>query len=349
LRAETVLQKLPSLRTGEFLMLSPDIYDDVVNFQVRWLVTDHLTLDEKDIQKYLPSESKQFFAKYQQEQEKREAEKSIAAVPPSEGLAERIQLFLNSVRQSVSKEYVANNLDVTVKDVEVALASLVRSKVVKKAKSRGSEEVLYWLSKFDFNPYKNVLGEILAIPARITQVEAIKRAKSYLEGGLFFKKEEIYDAEFTYFPIWKVSATRKAKHLFFFRRKELDTFYLSATTGALISLEKNAMLFHRLMTKSVEKLKDLDDDDDIAFIPKLPKEVQNLPKIKIGRDKIYSILTLMLGVKPVSAEVALLPVWKLKIRQKKKKKKRTIVLDAATGRTLAGHFRPRRSSQKRKN
>jgi hypothetical protein len=108
-------------------------------------------------------------------------------------------------------------------------------------------------------------------------------------------------------------------------------------------------LFHRLMTKSVEKLKDLDDDDDIAFIPKLPKEVQNLPKIKIGRDKIYSILTLMLGVKPVSAEVALLPVWKLKIRQKKKKKKRTIVLDAATGRTLAGQFRPRRSSQKRKN
>jgi hypothetical protein len=347
-RAETVLQKLPSLRTGEFLMLSPDVYDDVVNFQVRWLVTDHLTLDEKDIQKYLPSESKQFFAKYQQEQKKK-PEKPVVKAPPSEALEERIRLFLNSVRQSVSAKYVADNLDVTIKDAEAALALLVRSKVVKKAKPRGSKEVLYWLSKFGFNPSKNVVGEVLVIPARITQVEAIKSAKLYLEGGLFFKKEEIYDAEFSHLPIWKVSATRKAKHLFFFRREELDTFYLSATTGAMICLEKNAMLFHRLMTKSVEKLKDLDDDDDITFIPKLPEEVQKLPRIKVGKDKIYSTLRLTLGVRPVSAEIALLPVWKLKIRHKKREKKRTIVLDAATGRTLAGQFRSCRSSKKRKN
>jgi hypothetical protein len=347
-RAETILQKLPSLRTGEFLMLSPDVYDDVVNFQVRWLVTDHLTLDEKDIQKHLPSESKQFFNKYQQEQKEKKTKPTIPS-PPSEALKERIKLFLNSLRQTVSAKYVADNLDVTVKDAEAALATLVGSKVVKKIKTRTNEEVLYWLSKFDFNPSKNILGEILVIPVRITQVEAIKRTKIHLESGLFFKKEEIYDAEFSYLPIWKVSATRKAKHLFFFRRKELDTFYLSATTGAMISLEKNVMLFHRLMTKKVEKIRDLDDDEDITFIPKLPKEVQRLPKIKMGREQIYSTLRLTLGVRPLSAEVALLPVWKLKIRHKKKKKKRTIVMDAATGRTLAGQFRSRHSSQKRKN
>ncbi len=342
LRAEKVLQKLPSLRTGEFLMLSPDIYDDVVNFQVRWLVTDHLTLDEKDIQKHLPPESKKFFKKYQ-EQKKKKEEKPIP--PSSEALAERIQLFLNSVRQSVSAEFVADNLDVTLKDAEDALASLISSKVVKKGKPRGSDEVLYWLSKFGFNPSKNIVGEVLVVPARITQVEAIKRAKSCLEGGLFFKKEEIYDAEFSYLPIWKVSATRKSKHLFFFRRKELDTFYLSAATGAMISVERDTMLFHKLMTKSVEKIKDLDDDEDITFIPKLPKEVQKLPRINVGKDKIYSILRLTLGVRPVSAEVTLLPVWKLKVRHKKKKKTRTIFRDAATGRILAGQFRLGRSSK----
>jgi hypothetical protein len=346
-RAETVLQKLPSLRTGEFLMLSPDVYDDVVNFQVRWLVTDHLTLDEKDIQKYLPPESRQFFAKYQLKQKKK-AEKPVAAVArPSKGLAERIQLLLNSVRQSVSAEYVAENLDVPVEDAEASLARLVRTKVVKRAKARGGGEVLYWLSKFDFKPSKNVVGEVLVVPTRITQVEAIKRAKSCLEGGIFFKKEEIYDAEFSHLPLWKVSATRKAKHLFFFRKEELDTFYLSAATGAMISLEKTAILFHRLMTKSAEKLKDLDDDEDITFIPKLPKEVGKFPKIKLGRNKIYSTLRLTLGVKPVSAEIALLPVWKLKVRHKKKKKKRSIFLDAATGRRLAGNFRASHSSRKR--
>jgi hypothetical protein len=192
------------------------------------------------------------------------------------------------------------------------------------------------------------LGEVLAIPTRITQVEAFKRAKSWLESGLFTKKEEFYDTTFSHLPIWKVSATRKTKRLFFFRSEEVDTYYVSATTGAMISLEKGAMLFHKLMTKSAGKLKDLDDDDDITFIPRLPREILRIPKIKMGQDKIYSTLRLTLGVSPVSSEIVLLPVWTFKVRHKKKKKKRSIVMDAATGRRLVGHFKPqRRSTRKR--
>jgi hypothetical protein len=348
--AETVLQKLPSLRTGEFLMLSPDVYDDVVNFQVRWLVTNHLTLDEQDIPESIMPEAKQFFAKYQLTEEKKEkpVKRALPSPPPEKMLPDRIKLFLNSVRQSVSAEYVAENLGAVVKDVEKALNSLVKSKVVKKSRVKGDEEYLYWLSKFGFEPSKNVLGEVLAIPTRITQVEAFNRAKSWLEGGLFLKKEEFYDASFSHMPIWKVSATRKAKRLIFFRKEEVDTYYVSATTGALISLERGAMLFHTVMTKGAGKLKDLDDDDEITFIPRLPKEVPRLPKVKIGRDKIYSKLRLTLGVNPVYSEIVLLPVWSLKVRHKKKNKKRTIVMDAATGRQLVGNFISKRSSSRKR-
>ncbi len=351
--AEAVLQKLPSLRTGEFLMLSPDVYEDVVNFQVRWLVTEHKTMDEQDIPQALAPETKQFFKKFLQKQEKTEkiskpALPSAPPQPPSKTLAERIQLVLNSVRQSVSAEYVAENLSVLVNDAEKALNSLVRSKVVKKSRVEGDEEYLYWLSKFGFEPSKNVMGEVLAIPTRITQVEAFKRAKSWLEGGFFSKKEEFYDATFSHMPIWKVSATRQSKRLFFFSKEELDTYYLSGTTGALISIEKDAMLFHKLITKSAGKLKDLDDDDEITFIPRLPKEVPRIPKVKIGRDKIYSTLRLTLGVRPVSSELVLLPVWSLKVKHKKKKKKRTIIMDAATGRRIVGHFRSQRSSTRKR-
>ena len=340
--AEAVLQKLPSLRTGEFLMLSPDVYDDVVNFQVRWLVTDHLTLDEKDIAQSLTPESRQFFAKYQQKQKTKKEKEPGSPVLTSKALAERIKLFLNSVRQTVSAEYVAENLNVIVNDVENALNSLVKSKVVKKSKVKNNEESLYWLSKFGFEPAKNVLGEVLAIPPRITQVAAFNKAKSWLEGGLFIKQEVFYDANFSHLPIWKVSATRKATRLFFFRSEELETYYLSATTGAMISIEKGEMMFHKLMTKNAGKLKDLDDDYDITFIPRLPKEIPRIPKIKIGRDKIYQKLRLTLGVSPVSSELVLLPVWSLKVKHKKKQKKRTIVMDAATGRRLVGHFKPQR-------
>ncbi len=96
-----------------------------------------------------------------------------------------------------------------------------------------------------------------------------------------------------------------------------------------------------MMTKGVEKLKDLDDDEDIAFIPKLPGEVESFPRVGRGIDKIYRTLQLTLGVKPVSAEMILLPVWTLNVRHKKTLTKRTITMDAATGRILSGHFRTR--------
>ncbi len=346
--SEAVLQKLPSLRTGEFLILSPDVYDDVVNFQVRWLVTDHLTLDEKDIAQTLTSEVKQFFAKYQQKQKINKEKVNIPLLHTSKALAERVKLFLNTVRQSVSAEYVAENLNVIQNDAEKALNSLVKSKIVKKSNLTNGEEPLYWLSKFGFEPSKNVLGEVMVIPTRITQVEALNKAKTWLEGGHFIKQEVFYDANFSYMPIWKVSATRKTKRLFFFRKEEIETYYLSATTGAMISIERGTMLFHKLMTKSAGKLKDLDDDDDITFIPRLPKEVPRIPKIKMGQNKIYSKLKLTLGVNPISSELALLPVWSLKIKHKKKQKKRTIIMDSATGRRLAGHFKTKRKTSQKK-
>ncbi len=339
MRADMVLQRLPSLQTGEFLMLSPDYYDNVVDFKVRWLVTNHLTLDEKDLQQCLSPELKMFFEKYLLEQ-KEVAEKPVAPSLPIRPLEERIQLFLNSARQGVSADSIAGNLKVDVEDVEEALNELVKTRIVEKGRVKDSPENLYWLSKFGFKPSKSIIGEVLTIPVRITQVEASKRVKPMLEGGLFGKKEEIYEAELSHIPIWRVSATRETKRLFF-KKKKFDTYYMSAQTGAIISLEKKEIIFHKLMTKRVEKLKDLDDDDDITFIPKLPGEVERFPRIGMGIDKIYRKLQLTLGVKPVSAEIILLPVWTLKVRHKKKLAKRTIFIDAATGRILSGHFRTR--------
>ncbi len=347
--AEAILQRLPSMQTGEFLMLSPDVYDDVVNFRVRWLVTDHLTLDEKDIPRYLSLQSKQFFDKFQTKlKTKKRIEESVqVSLIPSKTLEERIELLLNSARRSVSVVHIAENLGTFVEDVEKTLDTLVKSKVVKKSRIMGEEGYLYWLARFGFEPSKNVMGEILEIPIRMTQIEALERGKSWLESGLFRKKEEIYDVHFSYIPIWKVSATRKKSHLLFFQREEMNTYYMSATTGALISLEKDTMLFHTMMTKSTEKLKDFDDADEIAFIPRLPKEVPQIPKVKIGKNKICSKLKLTLGANPVSSEIVLLPVWSLKVKHKKKKKKRTIVIDAATGRQLVGYFKSRRRSTRK--
>ena len=137
----------------------------------------------------------------------------LPIVPRS--LGDRIGTLLNSARRAVSADFIAEDLEVDVRDVKEELRKLVKAEIVGKGHIRGNTENLYWFSKFGFKPSKNIIGEVLMIPARITQIEASKRASSMLASGLFGKKEEIYDAEFSYMPIWRVSATRETRRLFF--------------------------------------------------------------------------------------------------------------------------------------
>jgi predicted transcriptional regulator len=335
--AEAILKKLPSLRTGEFLMLSPDFYDDVVDFHVRWLVTKQLTLDERDLSQYVPPESRMFFEKHM---EKEITKKWTAAAhfEPSKTSEEKIRRFLCSARKAVSADSVAKSLKISPADSEKILRKLVSAGDVRKGRTKNSGQYLYWLSEFNLDPSKDINGEVLTVPVQITQVEATKRANSMLEGGLLHKDEEIYDAEFWYAPIWKVTATHAATKMLLLKKVETRTYYVSAQTGALVSLEKKEVVFHKLITSATEKLRNLDDDRHIAFEPKLPGEIQKFPQITLGMDKAYQMLELKIGVRPISAQMILLPVWSLKVQHKRKKARRTINLDAATGRLLSGYF-----------
>jgi hypothetical protein len=336
--AGKVLQALPSLRTGEFLLLSPDVYSDVVDFNVRWLVTKHLTLDERDLAQYVPAESKAFFEKHV---ERKPTKKQISAVDstPSVTIEDTIQRFLRSARKAISAESIAQSLNVSPAESEKTLLKLVKAKIARKGRIKRRDENLYWISEFNLDPSRDITEEILTVPTRITQVDASKRAKSMLEGGLLRKEEEIYDAEFSYVPIWRVTATREATKLFLLKKEEKSLYYVSAQTAAIISLVKKEIVFHKLVTNATEKLRNLDEDERITFVPKLPGEIEKFPHLKFGMDRAYQTLELKIGVKPISAELVLLPVWSLKVQHKRKRSKRTINMDAATGRLLSGDFK----------
>jgi len=335
--AEMVLQRLPSLRTGEFLLLSPDFYHDVVDFYVRWLATKHLTLDEKDLAQHVPAESRTFFEKHLQKKVTKKWT-TAAHLAPSTTLEEKTRRFLHSAQRAVSADAVAKNLKITSEDSAKILHKLINTGIAKKGRTKHSSEYLYWLSEFNLDPSKDINGEVLTIPAHITQIEASKRVNHTLEGGFLHKEEEIYDAEFWYIPIWRVIATREATKLLLLKREETHTYYVSAQTAAIISLEKKEIVFHKLMASATEKLRNLDEDKRVTFVPKLPSEIAKFPQIRLDKDKAYQTLELKIGVRPMSAEMILLPVWSLKVQHKRKKSRRIINMDAATGRLLAGHF-----------
>lgn len=332
--AEAVLQKLPSLRTGEFLLLSPDLYSDVVDFDVRWLVSKHLTLDEKDLAQYVPAESRAFFEKYVQTQVTKKWA-TATHFEPSKTLDERTQRFLRSEGKAVPAALIARDLKIGQEESEKVLASLVKAGIVKKGQKKAGGETLYWLSEFNLDPSRGISGEVLMISPAISQAEAMKKIGPLLEGGVFRKDEEVYDAEFRYVPIWRVRATKETR-LLLVKKKEARMYYVSAVTGDLISLEKRKIVFHRLPSGTSQKLRNLDEDKRFTFVSRIPGEVDKLPQTRLSKEKACQTLELKIGVKPETAELVLLPIWSLKVQHKKKRAKRTINVDAATGRLLIG-------------
>jgi len=332
--ADAVLQKLPSLRTGEFLLLSPDTYKDVVDFNVRWLVSKHLTLDEKDLAQYVPAESKAFFEKNMQATVVKKWT-SAAHFEPSKTLEERVQRFLRSEGKAVPAESVAEDLKITQVDSDKILTSLVKAGIVKRGRNKADRKTVYWLSEFNLDPSRGISGEILMIQPVLTQVEAVKKVSSLLKGGMFRKDEEVYDAEVRYVPIWRLKGKKETRSLLI-KKEETCTYYMSAETGDLISLEKNEIVFLKLVPSRYQKLRNLDTDKHFIFVSKMPGEIDKLPTMKLSQEKACQTLELKIGVKPDSAELVLLPAWNLKVQFKTKKAKRTISLDAATGRLLSG-------------
>lgn len=335
LAAEEVLAELPSLRSGEFLMLSPDAADEVVHFRVRWLATEHRTLDDTEVPKVLSSETRAFFERYELKGEK-VGPPSLAPSPPQStetGLPER----LRAAGRAMSPEELAETSGTTEEQVRQNLQELKEKGVVDSEPDEGGED-RYFPKGAGFRPAEGISGEVQVIPLMVPQVEALKRARRLLGGGLFSKDEEVVDARFSYLPLWRVEASKLVRKLLVLQELEYEAFYLHAQTGALLSREGGTLRFERLVDRGMGVLRDLDDDPDVMFQPELPGSIENFPKVRIDLAEASRRVERTFGARPGTGELVLLPVWTLTVRHKDTKSERIIAIDGATGRILVGEF-----------
>ena len=61
--AEGILERLPVLKAGEFILLCPDVYDKAQQMKVRWLVTQHETMEAEALKDELTEEMLSYFKK----------------------------------------------------------------------------------------------------------------------------------------------------------------------------------------------------------------------------------------------------------------------------------------------
>ena len=169
-------------------------------------------------------------------------------------------------------------------------------------------------------------------------MDAVRQASSLLEREFLSTQEEVAAAELDHLPIWKVPCQWTTKATLLPAKEHIDDYYVSARSGAFMTMHGKEMRFERVARELAERVQDLDDDEDVAFEPRLPREVGTMPPIKMSLPQAFEVLRRTFGVRPVEGRLALLPVWHLHVRQKAGTGARTVVMDAATGRTLSGDF-----------
>ncbi len=60
-KTDSIISKLPSLKAGNFIVLSPDNLSDVEQVKIRWLYSEHKTLDENDLENVVQDKQKEYF------------------------------------------------------------------------------------------------------------------------------------------------------------------------------------------------------------------------------------------------------------------------------------------------
>ncbi|NQT32894.1 MAG: DUF853 family protein, partial [Candidatus Omnitrophica bacterium] len=90
--AESILNRLPTLKAGEFILVCPDVFDSAQQMNVRWLVTEHETLEAEVLKETIPDNILEYFDK---------KSKSMAAIKrkkkPEEKVEEKVEVAKETI------------------------------------------------------------------------------------------------------------------------------------------------------------------------------------------------------------------------------------------------------------
>ncbi len=333
-KTDFIVKKLPKLSSGEFLLLCPDEFEDVVPFNVRWLVTEHVTLNESDIAKLIPGEIRDKFASNTVSN----VETQEPVIEVEVGLKDEIIEELKNRPGCYTVSEIADAVEGSRDKVGEELKGLVKGGDVESG--RFGKDFVYWWKDYRFNPYLGIVRPVQIAKLMKTERDVRKTVEKTLEGSFVFKKESVEDTSFINHPLWKIPVSVEVKKGFISRTtvEESESLYIDAVKGKLCVYDtKFGFSFVAIVDKSPLKIKDL--DDVCAFETKLPCEMdldkRRLKKMISARDAQKTVER-KYGVKTDKASLVFIPLWKFKIKHKEKKKPRYMTLDGITGKQFLG-------------
>lgn len=180
-----IMDKIPLLHAGEFILICPDVFDTVVNMKVRRLITQHRTLDEESLKEFISEQMYEHF-------EGRARERS----------QESIERFESPVIKDVRKD--SAKLFVCKLNYPQNKATRIVEKSLGWTIPRRDEEIVgvdfrllpLWELESEVTAWENIIPFIKSkLPFSKTRSERKKLYLNALNGKILFVKDMVYFSE----------------------------------------------------------------------------------------------------------------------------------------------------------
>lgn len=305
-QVDETVETLPALQPGQFLLISPDVYDRVVDMKIRWLYTKHETLDEDRVEDLIDDEMREKYGRAPEPEEEEEVEAESTSEEEEEVFEEdadeldqfdeddsfeddiELENDKPKTHSDLIREYLSEHPGAyTVKELthEIALSeSLVRKnlkalhtdKKVNTAKVGRSH--FYWLHGQRFEPSVGLVRPILTMQTRTDPDDAKVLAERECRSALFglWKSETVEGPKERHLLLWQTTAVyEKTSGAFFMKstnKVEKVLYFDARTSRLLLVLDRLPFELVHSTEMSANELGDLPDQMNLT--PHTPGELK---------------------------------------------------------------------------
>ena len=303
-----ITNKLPALKPGHFLAISPDEFERVIQMKTRWLVTEHRALPEESLSDLQPTGLRKFY------------NQSIATSARAVGR----HLLTTETRPPSEDDQKQSANQVNAIDIQV--------------ESEGGE-ISSKSSSGSSNKQKTKLEKVLVVQEVIKERDLNKKIRQHLSGRII-KSELLQQSRFKYLPLVKVDLTFIEEKGFLWKtqNKIPENLYLNYKTRELFYVLKQQFQFSQIVHSDPNKIEDLDDHCVMEESPRIEVDFRfgALDKKKLSKSSIKKLMERKYQSVVNDVELVLFPVYECTIKDKKKNKNRKIFLDAIFGNLILG-------------
>ena len=338
---EEILALAPSLKAGQFLLLSPEHLGRVEKLEVRGLATQHVVVPEErfhEIQsthsiagpsELLPDEKTVKRQKLATAAAK--AAKALSKAEIEEGIGLRILHLFEDHPGLYGLDEIAGMSPADPRFLAILLRKMTEARLLRAERVEGRE--VYWDPRVGFDVRRGVPEKIAWLPLRFPLVQATKVVNDAISRRmLVIPTERLVGKEFYFVPLWHVEADvpfgRKGGRV-------ARQLYVNAVSGHIAHVISGTLSFEAFPHEQVAHLAPLAPKAHLEPGP-AEKIGDDVPLARVGPSHAKEIVHRALGARVLSEEptLCLLPIWKFALESEEDGTRRSLWVDGTLGSVL---------------